>query len=108
MFNMPENKEKVKDLVEEVAKEKGLDDLPPEVMERIERAASTELDKVGGGMDTRAKIGFMLLGAGAFYVISKARGYSYVRPNDSVKVYLKNGETTTEQEGLFSREWKRN
>lgn len=104
---MPENKEKVKDLVEEVAKEKGLDDLPPEVMERIERAASTELDKVGGGMDTRAKIGFMVLGAGAFYVISKARGYSYVRPNDLVGGYCppdENGTTTTtEQKILFSR-----
>ena len=99
--------EKVKDLVEEVAKEKGLDDLPPEVMERIERAASTELDKVGGGMDTRAKIGFMVLGAGAFYVISKARGYSYVRSNDIVEGFSSPDENG-KQKMFFSRKLKRN
>lgn len=94
--------------VKEIAREEGLS---KEETEKLVAVAN-----VVGGMEEKTKRVFIdialaggsaLLGAGAFYGITKALDYSYVRPDDVVEGFQLPSQdgtiTTTKQKISFSR-----
>ena len=106
----------VKTLTKEEIKKMVKDEVEKNELSEDEAKKVEEVLCAVGGMSDGAKRalvdmalagGAALLGAGAFYGITKALGYSYVRPDDVVEGYQLPSQdgtiTTTKQKISFSR-----